>query len=739
MSLPRGLSANDVQSWFAALVPGEVRWKGYQTTCRSPLRVDKNASFSFNAEKGTWHDFATDEKGGLRELADRLGVAPPWDEGEKGSLPQPKANGFRQLWNSAQPADAGHLYLAHKHISFPEGLRQSGEVLLVPCYDDSGELVGVERIWPDGKKAHLGQKTGTFPFGKLEPGSPVVLAEGFATGASLHEATSLPVLCCFGASGIRRTAEALLRKHPKLEIIAAADNDEAGRRAAQESGGLAVIPDGQERYDWNDFAKEHGPEETKRVFMQKLEVARRAVETDPKSRLRALRGVLQPERGTTPEMIGGVFPRGGVSVLAGPQGRGKSVLLQRWCGDISLGEEVLYGVAEGLPARKVLYFTGELPKNTMDDRARLTGWRFNKERFVIYSGLDAAKEDIPLDIDGDGLENVRAIIEDERPDLVLFDSLMSFVSCDESDMRHMRNVFATLSQIADRANCAVLVVHHVRKRKSVERKERLHMDDVVGSGIITRYASLGLVVDEAELSDGKKWNVVYCCKTWYKPLDDFAFRITRDEYGNLRGIEVDRAPEEAGKAMADRIETTVFSKHGDGELFSVGDIVDEAGASRRHVLRVLQKMAEGKKLTVEGEGRWTKYRISLGHHATWRIEEEKPVFASIPMRHKVSEDGAYGTLKNKSLCATESLCAMPMAHRDRCSARDEVLYAPHGMILENGDSDGAKGNFSPSDGRSETRQDGAYDTLKHEKEESLAAENYFPLAETLPRQALARE
>jgi hypothetical protein len=60
------------------------------------------------------------------------------------------------------------------------------------------------------------------------------------------------------------------------------------------------------------------------------------------------------------------------------------------------------------------------------------------------------------------------------------------------------------------------------------------------------------------------------------------------------------------------------------------------------------------------------------------------------MRHKVSEDGAYGTLKNKSLCATESLCAMPMAHRDRCSARDEVLYAPHGMILENGDSDGTK-------------------------------------------------
>lgn len=160
------------------------------------------------------------------------------------------------LWNSSIIAKS-HLYLAKKCIK-PHGVRIRGNQLVIPMCDQSDRIVSLQFIQPDGSKRFLsgGQKKGCF----FEIGNfsdPLLICEGFATGASLHEELGKYVVVAFDAGNLRRVAEIMQARHPKTKIIIAGDNDLSGvgQKAANEAaasvGGLVLIPD-QAGCDWND-------------------------------------------------------------------------------------------------------------------------------------------------------------------------------------------------------------------------------------------------------------------------------------------------------------------------------------------------------------------------------------------------------------------------------------------------------------------------------------------------------
>jgi len=182
------------------------------------------------------------------------------------------------IWNAAEPA-TDHLYLRTKGVK-PHGTRigrwdivdrMTGEIrtldeqaLLIPARDFDERICTLEAILsqklPDGRnKLFLrgGAKSGRF-FRIGE--APVewrgrqifVLAEGFATGASIHECTRHQVIVCFDAGNLAPVARELRVRHPGAVILLAADNDqfgarnagmEAARKAAAEVGGLVAAPE----------------------------------------------------------------------------------------------------------------------------------------------------------------------------------------------------------------------------------------------------------------------------------------------------------------------------------------------------------------------------------------------------------------------------------------------------------------------------------------------------------------
>lgn len=74
------IDAYETKQWFEDVLrpQGPIRWQGDEGKCRCPLHEDRNPSFAVNAAKGSWVCHAGCGGGGIKDLAARLGVDPPW-------------------------------------------------------------------------------------------------------------------------------------------------------------------------------------------------------------------------------------------------------------------------------------------------------------------------------------------------------------------------------------------------------------------------------------------------------------------------------------------------------------------------------------------------------------------------------------------------------------------------------------------------------------------------------------
>lgn len=146
------------------------------------------------------------------------------------------ANKARLLWQRAESAQDNHPYLARKGVR-PHGIKQMGSSLLVPVRTATGALSGLQFIDGEGGKKFL---TGTAVSGAYhaigpQPDDVLLLAEGFATAATLFEATRHHCACAFFAGNLKPVALALREKYPTARIIICADADPVGRSAAADA------------------------------------------------------------------------------------------------------------------------------------------------------------------------------------------------------------------------------------------------------------------------------------------------------------------------------------------------------------------------------------------------------------------------------------------------------------------------------------------------------------------------
>ncbi len=169
-----------------------------------------------------------------------------------------------------------HPYLNAKGVQ-PHGVREEADgTLLVPMRDTTGKLWNVERINPadfkDKRGLSGGKRTGCFhSIGKIKD-NRLVVCEGYATGASIFEATGDAVAIAFNAGNLEPVAQALRAKYAVLQIVLAADDDyqtegnpglTKARDAANAVAGYLAVPDfGDNRpenaTDFNDLHQTSG-------------------------------------------------------------------------------------------------------------------------------------------------------------------------------------------------------------------------------------------------------------------------------------------------------------------------------------------------------------------------------------------------------------------------------------------------------------------------------------------------
>lgn len=198
-------------------------------------------------------------------------------------------------WEAAQTQ--GHSpYLERKGIG-GFGVRYTADGwLYIPVRDAEGRLWNVQRIAPDkpakGSGKFFGKgakKSGCWhTLGELHGAAEavVLLAEGYATAASLHMATGLPVAAAFDAGNLLSVAKSLRAMCPNALLVVCGDDDletekergyNPGRKKAQEVAkavqGLAVFPSAlpEGGSDFNDMHQASGLEAVQACVLQAIE------------------------------------------------------------------------------------------------------------------------------------------------------------------------------------------------------------------------------------------------------------------------------------------------------------------------------------------------------------------------------------------------------------------------------------------------------------------------------------
>jgi putative DNA primase/helicase len=145
-----------------------------------------------------------------------------------------------------------HAYLTVKGVQGHGVKVDPAGALIVPMRDTAGTLHSMQTITPDGDKRFLsgGMVKGCYhAIGK--PNGLLIVCEGYATGASIHECTGYAVAVAFNAGNIEPVALALRAKYSALKIIMAADDDHLtdgnpgmtkARLAAQAVSGFLAVP-----------------------------------------------------------------------------------------------------------------------------------------------------------------------------------------------------------------------------------------------------------------------------------------------------------------------------------------------------------------------------------------------------------------------------------------------------------------------------------------------------------------
>lgn len=257
MEKPRELTDSDIQSQFAdalrdagLVLDGPPIMDG--AWHRTPVDSSKNPKAKQGAYIGNIGDRQTEKPNGFiqnkltgferswsakgifltpeqREEFDRAAREGAAKRAEEVAASQEKAaKGALKRWEALKPA-MRHAYLDRKQVG-AFGVRVDRDSLVIPIQDADGKLWSLQDIPAGSNKGKLyvknGRKTGCFHvIGDLASASAVCFAEGYATAASVHMATGLPVVVVFDSGNISPAMGALAPALVGKEKIICGDDD----------------------------------------------------------------------------------------------------------------------------------------------------------------------------------------------------------------------------------------------------------------------------------------------------------------------------------------------------------------------------------------------------------------------------------------------------------------------------------------------------------------------------------
>lgn len=364
-----------------------------------------------------------------------------------------------EIWAKASLAEPDHPYLRKKGIQ-PHGARVTGDGrLVVPLYDDHYRLCSLQYIDIDGgKRYHQGAPTGGahYLIGAVE--DEVCIVEGFATGATVHEVTGLPVAVAYSASNLPKIAKALRERHGQAcRIVVVADHDLHGvgqkyaDQAAQESGAITILPPtpGMDANDHHQAGHD---------LMSLLK---------PKPD-----GWLIPASEFTKEpapiswLIKRWLQTNALVMMHGPSGGGKTfVLLDMLC---HIASDIELWMGQKVKNGNVVYLAGEGHHGL---RGRIAAWmtHHNTHNLNLWISKDGCDLNTP-----EGYQKVAESIRamNIKPSAIAVDTLHRFLFGDENSAQDAKTMIDACANLMKEFGCSVILVHHTGVSEEAQHRAR---------------------------------------------------------------------------------------------------------------------------------------------------------------------------------------------------------------------------------------------------------------------------
>lgn len=368
------------------------------------------------------------------------------------------------IWESAAPAAASHEYLARKGIQ-PHGARITGDGrLIVPLYGDDGVLSSLQYIQalPEGSKKqyHPGGKVGGkfWMLGSLENPGPLYVCEGYATGATIYEASQgRPVAIAYSAANLVATTGILREKYgAQQEIVVVADNDasDIGRNYAEQAcakfGARMVIP--PEKGDANDYALA-GHDLSALLHPHREEWLTPADD-------------LAKQPAPIAWIVKHWVQSNALVMVHGASGSGKTFIVLDWCLRAASGMNDWCG--HKVKPGNVVYLAGEGHHGI---RGRIAAWKHHHQAGPLSMWISKSGCDLNTS------SGYQAVVDHvsqlpTKPDLIVVDTLHRFLSGDENSAKDAKTMLDACNSLMSVFQCTVLLVHHTGVGDEAQHRAR---------------------------------------------------------------------------------------------------------------------------------------------------------------------------------------------------------------------------------------------------------------------------
>lgn len=583
----------DAKDWYTALCP-------YHNDRHHPnLRIDQDGGFFCNA---------CGEKGPLVKLAQKLGiVVNQFKETPMEKRVETQAEAIALLRERGLTEETIRHFRIEPHLA-----KQAWRYPVIY----QGKVVATRyKAFPNrhGSKYWWAEKGVTFPVYGLDDvrgNTEVWLVEGEPDRWTMYQAGMPAITFPAGAGAVPKGAIELLKEAgiKKLNIIR--DLDDAGQKGAPKvaqtlkSEGLEVsvrkLPDylGKggditDLYRWLAFN-----DAKFRQMVQSLQTMQLMQTTQTCGlHVLSLSELLSQPSDEIPSLVSGILPSGGVLIIGGEQGTGKTWFILTLAIHIARGQPFLDRFATMKGAVLII-----------DEESGESRLRFRLNRLL---GDESA--DLPIylaSMSGIDLGSRRWVdalhqkIEELRPAVVIIDSLVRVHRGDENSAQAMSQVFATLSQIRQQFGCAFVLTHHLRKRAQLNWLNTLDQR-MRGSSDISAYADsvLGLeqidnrlILRQFKNRDGDL----------ARPL---ALAIEDTDEDSTRLVVVAEVDEEADKRKQAREVVREMLINGDCLREDLVASAKEAGISERTLADALADLVKSGEVSKGKIGRKTTYAI----------------------------------------------------------------------------------------------------------------------------------